>query len=164
MTETRHRTPRAAWRLPALASLFAAGRAAAASETPPPPAPAFDVSSLVNLGIKLLVVIAVILALAWLARQVPTLRRSSGPITILGGLNVGNRERIVLVEVHGERVLLGVTPGSVTTLHVLDRLAVHGAGAGETDGEDSPRRRFDFRSALADYHRAREDGGGPPHP
>lgn len=157
MTETQRRAP---WMLPALASLFAAGGAAAAPETPPP---AFDVGSLVNLGIKLLVVIAVILALAWLARQVPTLRRSSGPITILGGLNIGNRERIVLVEVHGERVLLGVTPGSVTTLHVLERslpaaepvLAEPAAGA---------RRGFDFRAALADFHRAREDGGGPPHP
>lgn len=160
MTETQRRTP---WMLPALASLSAAGGAAAAPETPPPAAPAFDVGSLVNLGIKLLVVIAVILALAWLARQVPTLRRSSGPITILGGLNIGNRERIVLVEVHGERVLLGVTPGSVTTLHVLERslpaaepvLAEPAAGA---------RRGFDFRAALADFHRAREDGGGPPHP
>ena len=147
----------------AIAAL-AAAPVRAAPETAPPAHPGgFDTGTLASIGFGLVAVVAAILILAWLARQVPMLRRSSGPIAILGGLNVGNRERIVLVEVHGERVLLGVTPGSVTTLHVLERslpaaepvLAEPAAGA---------RRGFDFRAALADFHRAREDGGGPPHP
>lgn len=139
-----------------------AGPATAAVEAPP--APGFDVASLVGLGVKLLVVLVVILALAWLAKQMPMLRRSAGPVTILGGLSVGNRERIVLVEVYGERVLLGVTPGSVTMLHVLERKPV-AVPAAEVDAQPvGLRPGFDFRAALADFHKAREDGGGPPHP
>lgn len=150
----------------AIAAL-AAAPVRAAPETAPPAHPGgFDTGTLASIGFGLVAVVAAILILAWLARQVPMLRRSSGPIAILGGLNVGNRERIVLVEVQGERILLGVTPGSVTALHVLEH-AGRRAAADMAGLEPMPvpaRHGSDFRTVLADFHRAREDGGGPPHP
>ncbi|MEG7523045.1 MAG: flagellar biosynthetic protein FliO [Chromatiales bacterium] len=42
-------------------------------------------------------------------------------VTVLGGTSVGPRERVVVVKVDDIRLLLGVAPGRVQTLHVLDQ-------------------------------------------
>ena len=74
----------------AIAAL-AAAPVRAAPETAPPAHPGgFDTGTLASIGFGLVAVVAAILILAWLARQVPMLRRSSGPIAILGGLNYKN--------------------------------------------------------------------------
>ncbi|WP_172600428.1 FliO/MopB family protein [Sulfurivermis fontis] len=39
---------------------------------------------------------------------------------MLGGVPVGQRERVVLIQVGNKQLLLGVAPGRVQTLHVLD--------------------------------------------
>lgn len=86
-----------------------------------------SVDSAVNLGRALLglaVVIALVFALAWVARRVSTLRGLSGtrggPIQVVGQLALGTRERLLLVEVDGRRVLLGVVPGSISRLDASD--------------------------------------------
>ena len=38
---------------------------------------------------------------------------------VVGGASVGTRERVVVVEVEDARLVLGVCPGRVQTLHVL---------------------------------------------
>ena len=43
-------------------------------------------------------------------------RGSDGPIRMLGQLSLGTRERLLLVEVEGQRILLGVVPGRITRL------------------------------------------------
>lgn len=68
----------------------------------------------------LIVVLLLIMGLAWLVRRsgkFPGIGR--GPIQVLGTLSLGTRERVVLVSVEGTRLLLGVAPGSIRTLHVL---------------------------------------------
>lgn len=133
--------------------------AAVAADAPAMP-PAFDLNALVQLGLGLLGVIVVILLLAWLLRQLPTLRRQSGQIAIVGGLAVGNRERIVLVEVQGTRILLGVTQDSVNALHVFPAAAVHTPPA---DHAATPRRSvvepgLDFRQAMQALREQDHDG------
>ena len=67
------------------------------------------------------IVIASIVLLAWFARKMNRFSTSSdGSLQILGGLSMGSRERIVLIEVAGEQLLLGVSPGRINTLHVLE--------------------------------------------
>jgi len=39
---------------------------------------------------------------------------------VISGLSIGAKERLVLIEVGKEQVLLGVSPGRVQTLHVLE--------------------------------------------
>lgn len=59
---------------------------------------------------------------AWLFRRfssLPTIKNDA--LSIVGGLSLGNRERIVLLQVGEEQVLLGVTPGRLETLHVLEK-------------------------------------------
>lgn len=41
---------------------------------------------------------------------------ASGPLKFLRAMPVGPRERVVLIEAEGERLLLGVAAGSVTML------------------------------------------------
>ncbi|HZP12022.1 MAG TPA: flagellar biosynthetic protein FliO [Nevskiaceae bacterium] len=70
---------------------------------------------------SLFVVIAVIFAAAFLLRRVQGLRGAGqGGVIIKGGLQVGARERVLLIEAQGRRVLVGVAPGSVRALHVFE--------------------------------------------
>ena len=81
----------------------------------------FSLLGMLNMVMGLVVVIALILGLAWVLRKYGRL-----PVTnqvemkVLGGLSLGTRERAVLVQVEGKRLLLGVAPGRVATLHVMD--------------------------------------------
>lgn len=67
------------------------------------------------------VVLAMVMVLAWLAKRV-THSRMSGThgLRLLGGLSVGAKERIILVQAGDTQLLIGVAPGSLQTLHVLD--------------------------------------------
>ncbi|PWG63656.1 flagellar biosynthetic protein FliO [Sediminicurvatus halobius] len=81
-----------------------------------------DLSSLVRLTLGLAVVVLAILGLGWLLRRTGAgvAGGVTGQLRLLGGLSVGNRERVVLVQVGGRQLLLGVAPGRVQTLHVLE--------------------------------------------
>ena len=94
-----------------------------------------DPNALLRLTLALAVVLAVIVALAWLLRRMARFNRSvNGQLRILGGLAVGNRERIVLVQVGQAQLLVGVAPGRVQTLHVLDE-PVETPQTASTDGD-----------------------------
>jgi len=68
----------------------------------------------------LLLVVALVFAAAWGVRRfgrLPTAGNST--LRLLGGIAVGQRERVVLVKAGNERLLLGVAPGRVQMLHAL---------------------------------------------
>ena len=68
----------------------------------------------------LALVLAVIFVLAWAIRRFAHLPGGGkGLIRVLGGVTLGSRERAVVVAVGGTRLLLGVAPGQIRTLHVL---------------------------------------------
>lgn len=75
---------------------------------------------LAQLMFGLLVVIALIFALAWVLRRVQQIRpRGNQVIQMLASQALSPRDRLVLVQVGSEQVLLGLTPGRITPLHVL---------------------------------------------
>ncbi|MDX1589313.1 MAG: flagellar biosynthetic protein FliO [Oleiphilaceae bacterium] len=83
------------------------------------------VSTVMSLGLGLLVVVAAILLCAWLARRVQGLQGvNTQAMKVVAVLSVGQRERVVLVDVAGQQILLGITPQSVRTLHVFDHPVV----------------------------------------
>jgi flagellar protein FliO/FliZ len=45
---------------------------------------------------------------------------TGGMLKIIGGISMGSRERIVLLQVGSEQLLVGVSPGRINTLHVLE--------------------------------------------
>jgi len=69
------------------------------------------------LGLALVVV--VIVALAWVGRRLTGGRSGTAAgLRVVGAVPIGARERIVLVDVGGTQLVLGVAPGRVQTLHV----------------------------------------------
>jgi len=68
----------------------------------------------------LLLVVLLILALAWLVKRFNLNQQSgNGLIRIIAGLSVGTRDRILLLQVGEEQILLGLTPGRIEKLHTL---------------------------------------------
>ena len=93
---------------------FAAPEAAERVATP-------TAGSLAQVTLSLVLVLAAVFAAAWLVRRLKTFTRfSSGPIEVIADVSLGQKERAVLVQVGGKQLLLGVAPGRVSTLHVLD--------------------------------------------
>jgi len=77
--------------------------------------------SLVQVTLSLALVLAAVFAAAWLVKRLKTFGKfGSGPIEIVADVSLGTKERAVLVQVGGKQLLLGVAPGRVSTLHVLD--------------------------------------------
>jgi flagellar protein FliO/FliZ len=76
---------------------------------------------LLQLVLGLLLVVGLIFVLAWLMRRVQRAGPAGGQvIELVGSRALGPRDRLVLVQVGNEQVLLGVSPGSITALHVMN--------------------------------------------
>jgi flagellar protein FliO/FliZ len=59
---------------------------------------------------------------AWLLKRTNRFHTSAnGQLKIIAGLALGARERIVLVQVGEQQLLVGITPQQIQTLHVLDK-------------------------------------------
>ncbi len=68
----------------------------------------------------LLLVVALVFAAAWGLRRFGRLPTAgSSTLQLLGGIAVGQRERVVLIKAGNEKLLLGVAPGRVQMLHTL---------------------------------------------
>ena len=81
--------------------------------------------SVFSTALSLIVVLAVIFALAWLLRWMQGARvGSAGALRINGGLQVGTKERVLLVQAGDRHLLIGVAPGQVNTLHVFEHAPV----------------------------------------
>jgi len=69
----------------------------------------------------LLVVVALVFGMAWFMRRIGKFNgAATGNLKVLGGVSVGQRERIVLVQAGETQLLVGVAPGEIRTLHVMD--------------------------------------------
>jgi len=69
----------------------------------------------------LVIVLLSIVALAWLLKRAGGLRASAhGALRVIDGIALSARERVVLIQVGDTQVLLGVAPGRVNSLFVLD--------------------------------------------
>ncbi|HHG4554242.1 TPA: flagellar biosynthetic protein FliO [Pseudomonas aeruginosa] len=110
--------------LPALASLSAplcAAEGTTGAAAPTVGAASGAAAQLAQLVLGLGLVIGLIFLLAWLVRRV----QQAGPrgnrlIRTLASQPLGPRDRLVLVQVGEEQILLGLTPGRITPLHVLE--------------------------------------------
>lgn len=67
----------------------------------------------------LAVVIALLLGCLWALKRLAAPRGAASALKVLGAAPVGPRERVVLVEVGSEVLVLGVAPGNVRTLHII---------------------------------------------
>lgn len=77
-------------------------------------------TELLQLVLGLGLVLGLIFALAWLLRRVQQVSPRGGQvIELVGSRALGPRDRLLLVQVGSEQILLGLSPGQITALHVL---------------------------------------------
>lgn len=71
--------------------------------------------------VSLLLVLLIIFASAWVLKRYGRVSGSlEGNLQVLGTLGVGQRERILLLQVGGEQLLVGVTTSHISMLHKLE--------------------------------------------
>jgi flagellar protein FliO/FliZ len=92
----------------------------AAAADAPTAAPA---GSTTQMLLGLLLVLAAVVAAGWLARRfVPRHPAAGTALRVVAGTAVGQRERVVVVEVGSTWIVVGVAPGNVRALHTLPRI------------------------------------------
>jgi len=95
-------------------------------------------SYLMQLVLGLLVVILCIVALAWFAKKMNRFHSvTNDSLKIISGISMGSRERIVLLQVGEEQLLVGVSPGRINKLHVLNSSITTSAGV-SSNTENKP--------------------------
>jgi len=76
----------------------------------------------------LFIIVALIFGMAWFMRRMGNMNgMAAGNLKVLGGISVGQRERIVLVQAGDTQLLVGVAPGAIRTLHVMDEAIINTA-------------------------------------
>ena len=72
--------------------------------------------------VSLLLVLAAVVLVAWILKRINLPQRTAGNLLkVQATLAVGQRERIVLVEVNDTWLVVGVAPGQVRTLHSMPK-------------------------------------------
>jgi flagellar protein FliO/FliZ len=80
------------------------------------------IGNFLQMAFGLLIVIGAILIMTWIIRRMGHVQsRVSGAMKILGGLSLGQRERIVLMQIGEQQLVVGIAPGNIRTLLVLDK-------------------------------------------
>nr|WP_314489779.1 flagellar biosynthetic protein FliO [uncultured Pseudomonas sp.] len=83
-----------------------------------------------QLVLGLLLVVGLIFFLAWLLRRVQGVGPGNGQlIEVLGSRAIGPRDRLLLVQIGKEQILLGHSPGDIKALHVLTEPVAAPAGS-----------------------------------
>ncbi|HEC28917.1 MAG TPA: flagellar biosynthetic protein FliO [Gammaproteobacteria bacterium] len=91
--------------------------------------------SVTEVALALALIIAVIFLMAWSVRRLGGAAfKANSELKVIGGLSMGARERIVLIQVGDEQLLLGVAPGRIQSLHVLNK-PIQGCNSAETSTE-----------------------------
>jgi flagellar protein FliO/FliZ len=88
----------------------------------PPPASAVSTGSVMQVIVSLLFVLGAIVLVAWILKRLNMPQNAAGSaLKVVSGVAVGQRERIVLVEVNDTWLVVGVAPGQVTALHTMPK-------------------------------------------
>jgi flagellar protein FliO/FliZ len=110
---------------------LAQGASQAAPQLPPSPV---SLGSLLQVLFGLALVLAAVAGTAWLLKRLsPGQVGMGGAVKVVGGVAVGPKERLVLVEIEDTWLVVGVAPGRVNAVHNMPK------PVGAT-GVDSPTR------------------------
>jgi flagellar protein FliO/FliZ len=130
---------------PAAAPAATATPAASPIYAPPvalaPPAAATlpasaSAGSLLQTILALTFVLALLAALAWaMKRYGPRSSGTNATLRLVSSLNLGGRERILVIEVADQWIVVGAAPGRVNALALMPRQS--GADSGSDSGSDS---------------------------
>ena len=88
------------------------------------PSSAGPISSdyMAKLLLSLGLVVVIIFALAWLVKRFNVIPQNShNLIKVISTLSVGSRDRLALIQVGEEQLLIALTPGKISKLHRLEQ-------------------------------------------
>jgi len=106
-------------------------------------------TDLLGFATSLIVVVGAIILLGWLySRSKFTGGANSDVINVVASRALGTKERLLLVEVAGQQLLVGMTASQVQTLHVFDEPVVAAAAPGNGTGFAAR-----FKAALSEMKR-----------
>lgn len=95
--------------------------AIAPSKTITPPGLPNSSDQLIQVTLALALVVGLIYGVAWLIKRNKGFSPTSGiPMKTLSVLPMGVKEKIILIEVGGKQILLGMTPSNINTLATFD--------------------------------------------
>jgi len=84
--------------------------------------PVTSAGSLLQVLLGLVVVLALMAGAAWMMRRMGVGGMQSNSVAkVIGGVAVGTRERVVVVEVADQWIVVGVAPGRVNALQTMPR-------------------------------------------
>lgn len=87
-----------------------------------PPSTLLSTESIVQMAGGLLLVLAIIGGITWLLKRFSLIPAAAiDKLKIVAATGVGQRERVVVVEINGTWLVLGVAPGHVSSLHTMDK-------------------------------------------
>jgi flagellar protein FliO/FliZ len=106
-----------------MASMAILAPGAAAQPSALPETPGVSGGAMLQTLLGLMLIIGLLFLGAWLLRRFNGGRMfgNAGPLRIVGGLALGPRERIVLLEIGETWVVVGIVPGQIKTLFTLPR-------------------------------------------
>lgn len=95
---------------------------------------------------------ALLVGAAWLVKKLSGGREfGQGGIKVVGGVVLGPRERVVLLEIGEERLVIGIVPGQIRTLHRLD------APASPTESSQNKCPEMPFKHWLKNFTEQRKN-------
>ena len=94
-----------------------------AADAAQPAATSSATGSVFTMLLGLVAVLALMVGLAWLFKRTGLVKGagSNAVAKIIGGVSVGTRERVLVIEVAGKWIVVGVAPGRVNTLATMPR-------------------------------------------
>jgi flagellar protein FliO/FliZ len=117
--------------------------AEAVQKTPIAPEPIIGADSMAKMITGLLLVLVVIIVSTWALKRfsiIPAI--SSSHLKIVAATGVGQRERIIVVEIGETWLVLGVAPGQVSKLHTMEKTSL------EPENKALKRATSEFSDAL----------------
>lgn len=103
----------------------------------PPPAATLSSGSVLQVIFSLLLVLAAVFVVGWILKRINLPQQGAGnALKVISGVAVGQRERIVLVEVNDTWLVVGVAPGQVNALHSMPKGTLPSAASGATGTEN----------------------------
>lgn len=106
--------------------------------------PVFGAANVVQVVLSLVLILILVVGLAWLVKrlQMGSLLNDKRQMRVVSALNLGGRERLLVVQVGDKQMLIGAAPGHVSYIKDLDALAKSGVA----QQPDNDKRFFTFLS------------------
>jgi flagellar protein FliO/FliZ len=99
----------------------------------PPPAATVSSGSVLQVILSLLLVLTAVAVVAWVLKRInlPP-QNSANALKIISSIAVGQRERVVLMEINDTWLIVGVAPGQVNALHTMPKEALPSTSKNES--------------------------------